>query len=431
MISFVHTADLHYGVENYGRVDPQTGVHSRLLDFHHAFSFVVTKAIEQQVDFFLMCGDAYKTAHPTPTQQKFLLENLLRLYKAGIPVVLIVGNHDIPGSFGKSHTLDIFGKLPVEGFYVIARPQLLQISTKNGPVQILGVPWPTRNTLSLNNAPLALKSSQITQEISRILGKAIQELAEQINTQIPAILAGHLTVSTGTFSGSEKCATTGQDPIFLPSQLALPGIDYVALGHLHRYQQVNPTQMPPIIYSGSVERIDFGESKDTKGFCLVKIVEKNKTEIAFTPTPVRPFIEIKVVLNQATDPTQQLIQAIASQNIEGAIIKIIYTLPPEITQPIDLKAVHTACANAHHIASIIPIIQSKPRAIRAQLSTQMSSQEALKAFLQTQELKEAKIIRIQNKLQRIIESADITQESLVDQILAIHCQKPEYDQIHE
>ena len=70
MIRFIHTADIHFGMENYGKIDPKTGVHTRLLDFNKALTFCIDYAIEQKVDFFLFSGDAYKTAHPSPTQQK-------------------------------------------------------------------------------------------------------------------------------------------------------------------------------------------------------------------------------------------------------------------------------------------------------------------------------------------------------------------------
>nr|MBA2307627.1 exonuclease subunit SbcD [Candidatus Dependentiae bacterium] len=100
MITFIHTADIHFGMENYGRIDPKTGIHSRLQDFEKALNFCIDVAIEQEVDFFLFSGDAYKTAHPTPTHQRLLMSCFLRLYKAGIPVVIVVGNHDNPLSFG-------------------------------------------------------------------------------------------------------------------------------------------------------------------------------------------------------------------------------------------------------------------------------------------------------------------------------------------
>src|SRR5581483_2483124 len=101
MIKFVHTADVHFGMENYGRIDPATGIHTRLLDFERAFNFCIDVAIKEKVDFLLFCGDAYKTTNPSPTQQKLMLKCLLRLYKANIPVIIIVGNHDNPLSYGK------------------------------------------------------------------------------------------------------------------------------------------------------------------------------------------------------------------------------------------------------------------------------------------------------------------------------------------
>ena len=90
MIRFIHTADVHFGMENYGKIDPETGVHTRLLDFERALNACIDKAIESDVDFFLFSGDAYKTAHPSPTQQRLLLRCLLRLFKANIPVVLVM-----------------------------------------------------------------------------------------------------------------------------------------------------------------------------------------------------------------------------------------------------------------------------------------------------------------------------------------------------
>ena len=139
MIRFIHTADIHFGVENYGKIDHATGIHSRLLDFVKALDFCIDYAIEQHVDFFLFCGDAYKTHNPTQTQQRLLFKSFFRLYSQGIPVVIIVGNHDHPLSFGKTHALNLFGQLPLDGFYVIEKPDTLILQTKSGPVQIVGI----------------------------------------------------------------------------------------------------------------------------------------------------------------------------------------------------------------------------------------------------------------------------------------------------
>jgi len=81
MIKFIHTADIHFGMENYGKIDPKTGIHSRLLDFQKALNFCIDVALEKEVDFFLFSGDAYKTANPSPTQQRLLSQCFLRLHK--------------------------------------------------------------------------------------------------------------------------------------------------------------------------------------------------------------------------------------------------------------------------------------------------------------------------------------------------------------
>ena len=147
MIRFFHTADIHFGVENYGKLDAKTGIHTRLLDFKRSLEQCVDQAIEEDIDFFLFSGDAYKTPHPTPTQQRLLMEVWFKLYKANIPVVIIVGNHDHPLSFGKTNALEVFGNLPIDGFHVFSKPGKKTLQTKNGPVQIVGIPWPTRHNL--------------------------------------------------------------------------------------------------------------------------------------------------------------------------------------------------------------------------------------------------------------------------------------------
>ena len=91
-----------------------------------------------------------KRINPTPTQQRLLLNCFLRLQQANIPLVIVVGNHDNPLSFGKANTLDIFSDLPLEGFHVIAKPAIINLTTKNGPVQIVGIPWPSRNNIALS-----------------------------------------------------------------------------------------------------------------------------------------------------------------------------------------------------------------------------------------------------------------------------------------
>jgi DNA repair protein SbcD/Mre11 len=387
MIRFIHTADLHFGVENYGKIDQKTGMHSRLLDFDHAFNLCIDYAIKEKVDLFLFSGDAYKTALPSPTQQRLLLRAFLRLYEARIPVAIIVGNHDHPLSFGKAHALDIFSALPMNGFYVFNKPKVLTIKTTNGPIQILGIPWPNRSSLMLN-AGTTTNSSAVTQTISKEVGKLISSLAKDLDPQLPSILGAHLTMSSGIFSGSEKRAIYGTDPIFLPSQLAIKPFDYVALGHLHRYQVVHK-EHPQIIYSGSIERIDFGERKEEKGFCDVTIHDKETTTHTFIKIPTRPFIQVEAYLNETENQTEQILRAIKTHSIKNSIVKIVYHVPAKKDDHVDLKTVQRACISAQYLVGIFPVKKIVTRERRTQVKLDMKIENLLEEyFKQKPELKE-------------------------------------------
>lgn len=383
MISFIHTADSHFGVENYGKLDSKTGLHTRLLDFQKSFSSIIDFAIEKDADFFLFCGDAYKTAYPTPTQQKLFLQPLMKLYNAKIPVVIIVGNHDHPLSFGKANSLDVFNTLPLDGFHVFSRPDILNLKTKNGIVQIVGIPWPTRNNLIAREQHKLKNSKEITDYLSTSIGKIIQSFADKLDPQIPAILAAHLTVSSGIFSGSEKCAVFGNDPIFLPSQLAIKPFNYVALGHLHRHQNLNSKSDIPIIYPGSTERIDFGERKEEKGFCFVKLQQKNKTEFKFIKLKTRPMIQLEIKLESQKKQTEQILKKLDEIDITGAILKIIYHIPEDKTDKVDLHEIQRACSKTMQLVCITPVRKIITREKRANLKVDMSMKTMIEKYLET------------------------------------------------
>jgi len=385
MIRFIHTADIHFGMENYGKIDPQTGIHSRLLDFKKSLDTCIQYAIDEQVDLFVFAGDAYKTAHPTPTQQKLLIDSFMKLYQARIPTVIVVGNHDNPLSFGKANALDIFAHLPIDGFHVFSKPNAITIETKSGPIQVVGIPWPNRHNLAINTDHNSSSASELTQHISQSLAHITQQLAASLNQEIPAILVGHLTVSSGVFSGSEKRAVYGQDPILLPSQLAIQPFDYIALGHLHRFQNVNPQGTIPIVYSGSIDRIDFGERKEEKGFCDVTIHSKTSTTFHHVIIPTRPFIQVDVMLHDQSDATEQVLQQLAKHKIKDAIVKITYELPTSMADSVDVKQIQKHCADAMFLVGIIPIRISPTRPHRDLLKHEMNLETLLHTYFESQE----------------------------------------------
>lgn len=385
-IRFFHTADIHFGVENYGRIDPATGIHTRLHDFERSLSTCIDQAIAEDIDLFVFAGDAYKTAYPTPTQQKMLLNQFFRLQEAKIPVVIVVGNHDHPLSFGRAHALDVFGNIRHHGFFVFSKPQAVTIETKSGPVQVIGVPWPMRHNVMAGDIHQLKTATEVTDYLSGRVCQIIAQLAGSLKKDIPSILVGHLTVANGVFSGSERRAVYGTDPLFLSSQLAIDPIDYVALGHLHRYQDLNPKGRCPVVYSGSPERVDFGERKEPKGFCDVTITadkKDKKTVHKFVELAVRPMIQVDVTLDPEKDGTEQVLAAVARHDLTNAIVKIVYHVPAGHRDTVEIGAVQQACKAAHYVTGIVPVHVVATRSQRSQVTTQMDSQELIKTYLES------------------------------------------------
>ena len=126
-MKILHFADLHLGVENYGHLNPATGLSSRLEDFLATFDEAVKYALENDVDLVLFAGDAYKGREPTPTQQREFAKRINRLSSQGIAVFLLIGNHDLPGAIGKATATEIFDTLAIKDVYVSARPYVYRI----------------------------------------------------------------------------------------------------------------------------------------------------------------------------------------------------------------------------------------------------------------------------------------------------------------
>lgn len=408
MITFVHTADTHFGMENYGKIDPKTGLHTRLLDFDLSMKRLVQAAIVAKVDFFLLCGDAYKTAQPSPTQQKLLMDNLFDLYRAKIPVVIVVGNHDHPMSFGRANALDVFSGLPIDGFYVFSKPGKLRLETKSGPVQIVGIPWPTRSNLLTFEEHRYKDCEQIVQAISQKVSQIIKNLAQSLDPSVPSVLAGHLTVASGVFSGSEKRAIIGADPLFMASDLAIEPFNYVALGHLHRHQNLAEHDGPPIVYSGSIEAIDFGEIKDQKGFCLVKIETKAESskflricEQSFVPLKTRKMIELSVEVGTGLAQTEKLIAEIEKSDVRGAIVKVSYNLAPGIVDCLDLSKVQDSLKESIHVICVKPIKKELERRSRMAVASCQDTESLLTQYFHGKSLSQDRIETLLKKAKEI------------------------------
>jgi len=379
----LHTADIHLGIDTHGRLDPATGLSTRLQDFQRSFAFMVARALEEKVDAFLFAGDAYRTADPTPTQQRVFVECLAPLLEARIPVAMIVGNHDHPVSFGKASALDIFGFLDGD-VHVYTRPGLHRIETKSGPLQLIALPWPIRSGLLAREEMRGKTPSDIRDLIEARYGELAAGYAEASDPALPTVLMGHFSVLGAELGGSERSSLIAHEPKLLASALAVPPVDYVALGHIHRHQNLNPGGVP-VVYASSIERVSFKEMDDEKGFVLVDIDAAKpagqRAEYTFVPTPARRFVSVTADVRGQTDPTEAILAAVAKADVADAIVRVRYVVGEDQAARVDLKRLREALAPAYAVAAVERTVEAAERQRRTVVTRELSLRDALERYV--------------------------------------------------
>ena len=356
-IRLLHIADIHIGMENYGRTDPQTGLNQRVMDFLRRLTDAVDYALDHEIDVVIFAGDAYKTRDPNPTYQREFARRMKRIADAGIPVVMLVGNHDLPAVAQKATSISIFNTLDVPNTFVGDREKLWQITCRRGqPLQVATVPYPLKSRLLADEA-LRGQSIDETDALHAADPGGQYPRAGRRGApaaDVPAVLTGHFSVQEAS-QGSERNIMIGRDVAVPRGVLADPAWDYVALGHIHKHQSLNGDAHPPVIYSGSIERIDFGEEREPKGW-VVATVQRGRTDWQFHThynRPARPFVTIAVdVREEEGDPTPAVLAAIAGHDLTDAVVRVSLRLRAEQETLLQEREVLRALQGAYYIAGI-------------------------------------------------------------------------------
>ena len=403
----LHFADVHIGVENYGRHDPDTGLSTRLSDFLDTYDEVVSYALESRVDLVLFCGDAYKSRDPSQTHQREFAKRVARLSAEGIPVFLLVGNHDMPHVIGRATSLEIFQTLDVDNVHIGDTLRTYRIQTAAGPVQIVAVPWVRRGAFLAREEMRGLNPDQLNEAIQERLAQMIRSNATSLDESVPAVLAGHVSVGDAR-AGSEQYMMLGRDHVLLKSDVALPQFDYVALGHLHRHQVLG--YEPHVVYSGSLQRIDFGEEEDEKGYCVIELDPEKPPgsrlrDFQVHAVSARSFFTIPVTIRAGdVDPTATVIQAISGYHIEGAVVRLHIKLSGESEGKLRDGEIRSALDSAHFVAAVSKEFVDQPRTRLGSAHWKgLDPKEALKIYLETRSVPEDRAQVLMRHGERLIE----------------------------
>src|SRR4028119_1811843 len=394
MIKILHLSDIHMGSGfSHGRINPSTGLNTRLEDFVNTLSKCIDRAIglcphstnPDPVGPVLVGGDAFPDATPPPYVQEAFASQFRRLVDAQIPTVLLVGNHYQHSQGQGGASLCIYRTLGVPGFIVGDSIDTHCIQTRNGCVQVITLPWLTRSTLLTRPETEGLALAEVNELLTQRLDPVLEAEIRRLDPEVPTVLLAHLMADRANL-GAERFLAVGKGFTIPLSMLTRPCFDYVALGHVHRHQNLNKSNDPPVIYPGSIERVDFSEEKEDKGYVLIEL-ERGRVQWEFCPLPVRVFRTIEVDVSDAADPQAALFKAIGKKDIKDAVVRLIYKLRSEQLDEIETASIHQALNEAHTYSIQAELVSqlARPRLPELGSSASIDPMEALKTYLDNRE----------------------------------------------
>lgn len=412
MVRILHFADAHIDMANYGRHDPVTGIPYRIQDFLKSLDTIVDTAIAEHVDLVLFAGDAYKDRTPAPTYQREWGKRMMRLSRAGIPTLLLVGNHDISPAAGRAFSFQEFDTLEVPHIHLLSKPGFLTPAELEGlPVQVLALPWINRSTVAAALAETSQSEVDPIEHLQDIYTQLVDRFLSSADPSLPVILLAHASVE-GAKYGGERSVMLGNDLTLSPALVKDSRIDYSALGHIHKKQDLNEGGYPPVVYPGSIERVDFGEAADDK-FFVTADVEKGATRYQFRQlTGIRPFIDRFVKLTEGTDITRTLMDALPEpERMKDAVVRLTVEYPRNLEGLIDEATLRQHAAEAFEFHFIRrPLMETRIRLAADQTIATLSASDLTAVYWNAAHITASEQETLQQMVQAIVQETLIAPE---------------------
>jgi DNA repair protein SbcD/Mre11 len=247
---------------------------------------------------------------------------------------------------GRAHAIEEFLTLEVPNIRVLDRPALLTPKELDLPLQVIALPWVSRSGMIAHLGLSAIDPGRVFEEMEARLTQLVQNWLEEADPKLPTILTAHASVQ-GARYGNERNVMLGNDLVLPKSLVCDPRLDYVALGHVHKPQNLNEDSYPAVIYPGSIERVDFGEAADDKFFMIVHL-EKKKTRPEWRKLDcIRPFVDCHLKLEEPEGIISKIIGALpAKEKLADAIVRLVLEYPREWEALIDDTALREYLAKA-------------------------------------------------------------------------------------
>jgi len=262
-LRIAHITDTHLGFRALGKTDPQTGRNQRTVDFEHALERAIDHILTQDVDVILHAGDVFHHTRPTWQTLRHFIQQFRRIEQAGIPTLVIAGNHDTPRIRTGGSAFSVLELALPDISFVAEYEDVHEVELfKDLDLHVQAVP----HGALTNDDPVV---PQVWPGRRNVL---------MAHGMVPGILDPGVHAEPGEQE--------------LNTALLSPDFDYIALGHYHLYMNASTKAW----YAGSTERTGWGDREATPGYCIVELGEPgDQPKVEHIDIPARPMIALDPV----------------------------------------------------------------------------------------------------------------------------------------
>lgn len=249
----LHTADWHVGKGLRGR--------SRMDEHAQALDEVLDIVKSERIDCFLHAGDVFDSLAPPADAEQCVYRFFAKLAELRVPAVIIGGNHDHPKRLEALRPL--LDTMQIHLRAEVAQPDeggLLELQVAGERLRVAAVPFVAEHKLVDAELMMGVQADRTAAYADR-MSEMIEMLCGSFTADGVNVLLGHLFVMDAQAGGSERAIHLAK-PYAIPAPRFPATASYIALGHLHRPQQIPAPSHTQ--YSGSLLQLDFGEQEQIK-----------------------------------------------------------------------------------------------------------------------------------------------------------------------
>jgi DNA repair protein SbcD/Mre11 len=322
---FIHLSDTHLGFSEYFRTDPETGLNQREQDVYNAWEEAIAAILTLHPDAVLHAGDLFHSTRPNNRAIRIALEGIQKISAAGIPLLIISGNHETPRI---RTTGSIFESIALfEGVHAVYENRY-------------------ECHVIADMAVHCLPHCSLSEE----LDAALSAIQRRPGVKFQVLIA-HGAWSSGNYGMGEF------NELRLPDLdgLAAAPFDYIALGHYHKQLNIRNH----IRYSGSTERTSLSQSGNECGFLEVDL---SSQAVRFFPLHTRPMMRLPELDCRAcaVQEVYEKTEALSRTCPEGSIVQLaLQNVSESVLMQMDMRVLENQFSHVLHLEKSIGVEAEK------------------------------------------------------------------------